>query len=188
MSLLLKIIFVVVAAAVALALAAYGAGSLLPREHTASRRLVLKTASPDAVWARIVDATAAPQWRKDVKAATRLPDRNGHEVWREEFASGNALSYETLGKTPPSRFVRQIVDEQMFGGTWTITLAPNGAGTAITLTENGWVENPIFRVVAKYVMGHDGTMNTYLRHLAVSFGEAAESTSCEGDCAQPPGL
>lgn len=162
----------IVAAIAALAIAVYAWGSFLPREHTASRRLELK-ASPDAVWARIADEAAAPEWRKDVKAATRLPDRNGHEVWREEFTSGNALAYETLEQTPPSRLVRQIVDEEMFGGTWTMTVAPSAAGTTITITENGWVENPLFRIVAKYIMGHDGTINTYLGHLAASFGEAA---------------
>jgi hypothetical protein len=188
MSLWLKIPLLAVGALAALAMAVYVWGSRLPREHTASRRLVLKTATPDAVWARIADEAAASQWRKHVKAAIRLPDRNGHEVWREDFTSGNALSYETLEKVPPTRFVRQIVDEEMFGGTWTITLAPDGTGTAVIVTEDGWVASPIFRVVAKHVMGHDSTMNAYLRHLAASFGEAAESTSCEGECAQPPTL
>ena len=188
MMMFLKIVAAIAGTCVALGLAAYAVGSALPREHVASRRLVLKTASPDVVWARITDEAAAPQWRKDVKAATRLPDRNGHEVWREEFASGNALSYETLEQTPPSRFVRLIVDEEMFGGTWTIALAPDAGGTAITVTENGWVENPIFRVVAKYIMGHDSTMNAYLRHLAESFAEPAEPTPCDSVCERPLSL
>ena len=99
----MKIIFILVGAIAALALIVYAAGSLTPRDHGASRRLVLKSATPETVWARIADATAAPQWRKDVKHVTRLPDSDGHEVWREEYTSGNTLAYETIESVPPSR-------------------------------------------------------------------------------------
>ena len=173
MIVLLKIVAAIVAAIVVFGLGAYALGSTLPREHKASRSLVLK-ANPEAVWARITDEAAAPEWRKDVKSATRLADRDGHEVWREEFTSGNVLGYETLEQIPPSRFVRRIVDEEMFGGTWTIALTPAGSGTTITVTEDGWVANPLFRLISKYIIGHESTMTAYLHDLAASFGETSE--------------
>lgn len=173
MSLWLKIpLFIVAALALALA-ALYAAGSMMAREHTATRRLTLKSAAPGDVWAKVANEAAMPTWRKDVKSTTRLADRNGHEVWREEFKSGNALTYETLEATPPTRLVRAIVDEAMFGGTWTIVVAPEGQGASVTVTEDGWIAAPPFRVLAKYVWGHDATMKAYLTDLATSFGEPA---------------
>lgn len=187
MSILAKIVLVLLGAIAALVLALYGAGSLISRDHVAARRITLKSASPDAVWARITDAVAAPAWRKDVKHVTRLPDRNGHEVWREEFTSGNALAYETTEKTPLTRLVRRIVDEATFGGTWTITIAPEGAGATVSVTERGWIASPPFRPIAKYLMGYDGTINAYLRDLAASFNESADPASCEDVCERTTG-
>ncbi len=176
MSLWLKIPLFVLAVVAAAIAALYAVGSSIAREHTAARRLVLKTATPDAVWAKIATEANAAAWRKDVKSVARLADRNGHEVWRETFASGNALTYETLESAPPTRLVRAIVDEAMFGGTWTIVVEPSGTGTTVTITENGWIEPPPFRVAAKYAWGHDATINAYLRDLAAHFGEAAAIT------------
>jgi hypothetical protein len=173
MSLWLKIpLFVLAAAAFAIA-ALYATGSTIAREHTAASRLTLTTASPDAVWSKIAAEANAATWRKDVKSVARLADRNGHEVWQETFASGNALTYETLEFVAPTRLVRAIADEAMFGGTWTIVVEPSGTGTIVTITENGWIEPPPFRAIAKYVWGHDATINAYLRDLAANFGEAA---------------
>jgi hypothetical protein len=181
----MKIVLILIGVIAVLGLVAYGAGSLIPRDHIAARRLVLKSATPHSVWTRITDAAAAPRWRKDVKQVTRLPDRDGHEVWREEFASGNTLAYETIESVPPSRLVRRIVDEPMFGGTWTIVVTAEGAGAEVTLTENGWIESPPFRIVAKYMMGYDGTINAYLTDLAASFGETAKPSLCEDVCERP---
>ena len=176
MSLWLKPVLLVLAIAAAAIAALYIVGSNLARDHVATRRLTLKTASPDAVWTKIADEAKAPAWRKDVKAVKRLADNNGHEIWRETFASGNALIYETLESVPPTRLVRAIVDETMFGGTWTIVVESSGTGTTVTITENGWIKSPIFRTLTKYAWGHDATMNTYLTNLAASFGEPAAIT------------
>ena len=37
----------------------------------------------EAVWDRIVDFGGLASWRRDVERVERLPDRDGHEVWRE---------------------------------------------------------------------------------------------------------
>ena len=173
MSLWLRLLLFVAALAVAVIAILYAIGSSIAREHTASRRLTLKTAAPDAVWAKIAAEADAAAWRKDVKSVTRLDDRNGHEVWRETFASGNALAYETLEATPPTRLIRAIVDEAQFGGTWTIVVEPAGTGTTVTITEQGWIAAPPFRTLAKYAWGYDATINAYLRDLAASFNEPA---------------
>jgi hypothetical protein len=73
---------------------------------------------------------------------------------------------------PPQRLVSRIADERLpYGGTWTYELAPAGDGTRLTITERGEIYNPVFRFVARFVMGHTATMNGVLRALGARHGE-----------------
>jgi Polyketide cyclase / dehydrase and lipid transport len=160
-------------ALVVLGVLAAAAGTMLPRAHVARRSLRLDRPTTAEVWAVVADIGGASAWRPDVKKVDRTADRNGHAVWIEHGANGD-LAFEVLEATPPRRLVTKIVDSSMFGGTWTYDVdAPAGA-TVLTITENGWVSNPIFRLVAKYVFGHHATIDAYLKNLASRFGEAAD--------------
>jgi uncharacterized protein YndB with AHSA1/START domain len=143
-------------------------GSLLPKGHTAVRTIRLKQ-RPEAVWQAITDYAGAPGWRTEVKKVERLPDQNGHQVWRE--TTDSALTLETLEEAAPRRLVRKIADPSLpFGGTWTYEIAPAEGGCTITITENGEVYNPLFRVISK-MMDPSATIRGYLRALAKKFGE-----------------
>jgi hypothetical protein len=52
-------------------------------------------------------------------------------------------------------------------------VAPSGGGTRVTLTEDGFVDNPFFRVVSK-MMGYHSTLDSYLKALAKRLGDNAE--------------
>jgi hypothetical protein len=58
-----------------------------------------------------------------------------------------------------------------FGGSWDYRIIPEGAGSRITITENGEVYNPIFRFVSRYVIGHTATLDKYLSALATKVGD-----------------
>ncbi len=149
-------------------------GLCLPREHRAARSLKLAKTPPEAVWAVITNHAQDPTWRRDVAASVRLADAHGHAVWQDRFKNGQTMSYETTEASPNQKLVRLIVDSGgPFGGTWTYVLSPEGAGTRLTITEEGWVSNPIFKVVGKFIIGHHATLETYLKHLAVKLGEPA---------------
>jgi uncharacterized protein YndB with AHSA1/START domain len=149
-------------------------GLFLSREHRASRTLRLAKATPEQVWAVITDHARDPEWRGDVKATTRLADQDGHAVWKDEFRNGEAMSYATLEAVAPTRLVRRIVDSGgPFGGTWTYELRAEGAGCRLTITEDGWVSNPIFRTIGKLFIGHHATLEAYLKDLARRLGETA---------------
>ncbi len=62
--------------------------------------------------------------------------------------------------------------ETMFGGTWSIDIVPEPTGSAVTITEDGWVANPIFRFMAKYVFGHHSTIDGILNQVAKTLNEA----------------
>jgi len=68
--------------------------------------------------------------------------------------------------------VAHIADKGLpFGGSWDYRIEPVGAGSRITITENGEVYNPIFRFVSKYFMGHTATIDKYLTALAKRTGD-----------------
>ena len=144
-------------------------GSQLPRSHAASRQG--RFAVPrEAVWAAITDIDAFPAWRGDVKKVQRLPDRDGRPVWIEESRSGK-ITLAVERAEPPRLLVVRIADPDLpFGGTWTYEVAPAPGGCTLTITENGEVYNPIFRFMARFVFGYEGTLVAYVTALEGKLG------------------
>jgi hypothetical protein len=120
-------------------------GATLPRDHVATRSLAVRR-PPEEVWPAIMQAMAA-----------------------------SGVPVDVVESDPPRRQVTRVKDtEKMFGGTWTITITPSPTGSTLTITEDGWVGNPIFRFVSRYVMGHHATMDGMLKDVAKTFGEQPE--------------
>ena len=120
-------------------------GTRLPREHVASRTLRVGR-TPEEVWPVLVRLMASSSVPTDI-----------------------------LENNPPRRLVSRVKDtEKMFGGTWTITITASPTGSTLTITEDGWVGNPIFRFVSRFVMGHHATMDGMLKQVAKRFGEQPE--------------
>jgi uncharacterized protein YndB with AHSA1/START domain len=142
----------------------------LPQGHVAARRARFRQ-PPEGVWAAITDVDAFPSWRPDVKRIERLPERDGRPVWREVGRHG-PLTMEQLEAQPPWRLVGRIADPALpFGGTWTYDIVAVEGGSLLTIRENGEVYNPLFRFLARFVFGHHGTLELYLKSLGRKFGE-----------------
>jgi uncharacterized protein YndB with AHSA1/START domain len=141
-----------------------GVGYLLPAEHRASRSAIL-TASPDQVYAVIVDFAKYPEWRSDLdRIEAPAVAREGSEL-REHGANGE-IPYRVETLVPSSRVVTRISDPSLpFGGTWTYELRPNGTGTELAITEDGVVSNPIFRALSRFVFGHYDAIDAYMADL-----------------------
>lgn len=145
-------------------------GTLIPREHVASRTVRLSR-PPEEVWKAITDFAAHPSWRADLKTMERLPDRDGHAVWREVRRTG-PMTLELVESQPPSRLVTRIADRNLpFGGSWTYEIRGSEGGSLVTISENGEIYNPVFRLMARYVFGYHATMDAYLTALGKKFGE-----------------
>jgi uncharacterized protein YndB with AHSA1/START domain len=162
------------------ALVLYIAGSQMPREHRAQRSVIL-TASRATVWSAITDYAAIPSWWPMVKAVRVEKLADGTELTWNTDSHGNEVPYRTSESRVNERLVRVIASDQLaFGGTWTFDLADaSGGGTQLTITEDGYVNPPIFRAMAKWVFGLDTTMRDYLanleKHLATKSNPATSS-------------
>jgi uncharacterized protein YndB with AHSA1/START domain len=145
-------------------------GWLLPRDHVATR-IGRYRQPPDAIWKAIADVEAMPSWREGLKSVQRLPDRNGFPAHIEVTSSGT-IPMETVEMVPPQKLVTRIADPKLpFGGTWTFEIAPTAEGATLRITERGYVTNPFFRFMSRFVFGQTSTMESYLRSLAKKFGE-----------------
>jgi hypothetical protein len=138
----MKWILIVLAVLIVFVTLAAAMGSRLPREHEASRTLRVRR-TPEEVWAAVTQATAA-----------------------------SSVPVDVLEQDPPRRQVTRVKEtEKNFGGTWTIAIAPTPDGATLTITENGWVANPIFRFVSRFVMGHHATIDGVLKQVAATLNQ-----------------
>jgi uncharacterized protein YndB with AHSA1/START domain len=138
-------------------------GFMLPREHIATRSRTIERSVSD-VWSLLSTLDGYTGWHPGVTAVERLPERNGHAVWRETAKDG-VLTYELVEMRAPQRMVTRIVDEPHFGGTWTYELKPVAKGTEVTITERGEIYNPVFRTLSRFVFGYTDSMDKYLDAL-----------------------
>jgi len=166
----MKWVLVIGAVVVGLVLVVVLIGALLPRDHVASVSAKI-SASPAAVWSAIVQPDAFPTWRGDVRRVEMLTSTATGPSWREYTRSGT-LTMGIEQSEPPRRVVTRILDQNLpYGGVWEYDIAPDGANESrVTITERGWVSNPLFRFVSRFVMGQTSSMEAYLRSLGKHFG------------------
>jgi uncharacterized protein YndB with AHSA1/START domain len=165
-------LLVVLAAITGVVVLVVVAGMLLPKEHTARSHATIN-APPDSVWRALTDVPAFPTWRDDVSRVEMLPSTNGRKMWRE-IGKHDVITLEESAAEPPRRLVLRIADPTLpFGGSWTYDVAPEAAGSRVTITEDGVVHNPVFRFMSRFVFGYYATQEAYLRALGRKFSQDA---------------
>lgn len=145
-------------------------GFALPKGHRASRTVNLNADSA-VVFAAISEFKRYPEWRPDVKKIEVEGSGGQGSLVREDNKMGT-IPYRVEVLQSPSRMVMRIADPKLpFGGTWTYELRAHGNGTTLTLTEDGEVYNPIFRVMQKFFFSPYKTLDTYLANLEKRLGK-----------------
>jgi nicotinamidase-related amidase len=176
---MLHIVLYVMIALFAIVLAMTLAGLALPRAHRAARTARLAR-SADDVWRAIRDIDAQPAWRRGLGRI----ERQDAGRWREHSRHG-VIAFALDEDAPPragapGRLVTRIADDRLpFGGRWIHVVAPDRDdphATRVTITEDGFVTNPLFRFLSRFVFGHATTLEQYLvdlgRHLGVEVSPA----------------
>jgi uncharacterized protein YndB with AHSA1/START domain len=143
---------------------AFVAGWMLPVRHVASGSAAFAV-PPEVIWNAITEVDAFPAWRRDVKKVQRLPDRDGRTAWVEDGQSGR-LTFVVDRHAAPTTLVTRIADPDLpFGGSWTYEIARTAGGSTLTITENGEIYNPVFRLLARFAFGYEATLAEYLKSL-----------------------
>ena len=145
-------------------------GSRLPRDHVATVRAKYR-AAPAVIWTIISDPVHSGSWRKELQSVDLLPTSDGHMAWKEVSSSGT-VDYALTESIPERRFVTRITSPDLpYGGQWEYSFVPAGTGTELTITERGFVNPPLFRVMARLFFGFTSTLQAYHRSLATRLGE-----------------
>jgi hypothetical protein len=144
-------------------------GSLLPRDHLATREARLP-AAPARVAALVREVEKQPDWRRGVRAVEVVERGRSGLVYVERSDDG-AIRFDFREEVPGRLFRSAIADPDLpFGGEWTIALAPEGTGTRIRIEERGSVRNPVYRFFSALVFGHEASMASYLADLEAAAG------------------
>ena len=139
-------------------------GMFLPKGHRASRTVVYQ-APPARVFATITDFARFPEWRSDVKTVELLGDEGRGMRFREQGRHGT-VTYRVERRVPDSTLVTRIDDPSLpYGGAWTLEVKPAPDGASLTITEDGEIYNPIFRVMSKVIFSPYTTIDTYQADL-----------------------
>ncbi|MFQ5637756.1 MAG: SRPBCC domain-containing protein, partial [bacterium] len=122
-------------------------GALVPKEHTATRSAKYNQA-PQEIWNAITDFRAMAEWNSYFKEVKPLPDHDGNAAW-SMISNQGTMPLEVVEIDTNKKLVTRILDEGMpFGGTWTYEIAETDGGAILTITEDGFVRNVIFRFMA----------------------------------------
>jgi hypothetical protein len=151
---------------------AYLYGRRLPREHVVTSSIVL-VAPADTVFKLMRNIAASPEWWSDVKSVERISGLSG-EAWRQDLGPSGSIEVE-VGNVIPGRSMEISIlnaEEQGWGGVWYYEVINSPSGTEVILTEEGWVDSPIFRTLMQ-LRGKYRTIDSYLSSLGAHFGESA---------------
>jgi hypothetical protein len=166
--LLIAVVFIV-AVVIVVALVGY----LLPRNHMASRSNHYNQSS-EIIWTAITDFDSMPSWREGLKSVQHLPSTNGLPSHLEVTTMGN-IPYQTIEMVPPRKLVRRISDPKLpYGGSWTFEIEPASPGATLRITEDGYVSNPFFRFMSRFMFGYTSEIDRFLGALSKKFNETPD--------------
>ncbi|TGL35033.1 hypothetical protein EHQ52_11155 [Leptospira koniambonensis] len=158
----MKIVWVILFSLVGFIVLLVLSGYLFPKDHTASLEKDFSS-SPESIYRIIRNISEYKNWRSGL----RTVDIESETIWTESDLHGNNIRFGIIEERSPNYLKTKILSEDLpFGGGWEFEVIPNGPNTKLKITEKGFVTNPLFRVLSKFVFGHDATMKTYLEDLS----------------------
>ena len=118
-----------------------------------------------------MDVAAQPTWRTGLESVTVENPAPESMKWTE-YGDYGEIPLRVVERVEPSRLVVVIDSKELpFGGRWTYQLDEVDAGTRISITEEGSVYNPLFRVMSSLFMSDYDTLDTFLTDLGKHFSQ-----------------
>lgn len=173
-------ILYIVSGLIGLVLVMGAIGLALPAAHLVARRAKLGKPASE-IWQALADLDGQSRWRRGLRGIEHLDPRGGKPCFRELTSQG-VITYvldedcAPTSSTPGVRITRIADDRLPFGGRWIYELAPD---STLTITEDGFVKNPVFRFLSKTVFSQTATLEHFLRSLAMHLGSDAAPEPAE---------
>ena len=145
----------------------YADGARMPATHSVSVTGVVQ-APPEKVFGLITDVKNGDNWRPEVKSVTTLAPDHGRDHWVEHLAYHQYMTFLAVDTVPTTlRRVKLDDPKAAYGGTWTYELAPGptAESTTVKITEDGYINPPMYRFVMARVMGPTKNLDTYMKNL-----------------------
>jgi len=167
MKMIARGLLVVVGLIVLVSVIAYADGASLPVEHSVTVHGTVN-APPEKVFSLITNVGAGAGWRHEVKSVQMLEPEAGQDRWVEYLGHGVTMKFiatKTVPLDASGHATRDVLlKDPSFGGTWTYDLqpGPTTAQTALTITEAGYVNPPIYRFMMAHVFGMTKNLEQYM--------------------------
>lgn len=151
---------------------ALAGGALMNPEHRAERSVILSVPT-DSIYQLITDFANSAMWRKELLKVEMLPPAEGKLRWIEFSRDNSSWTFEAVRLDPPRRIVIRIAEpDAPVEGSWTISLKPVEEGCAITIIEEGRINNLIFRFIGRLFFSQTESIDAYLKSLAAHYQAA----------------
>jgi hypothetical protein len=112
--------------------------------------------------------------RDHMAARTTALAKPPADVWRALVELGQDPLFEVVEDRPHERRITRVADDSLpYGGRWIYELAPDNGGTRLTITEDGFIKNPIFRFLSATVFSTASTIEKFMRDLGTHLGTPA---------------
>ena len=170
----LRLALVLVVTLIIVAVIAYADGASLPVNHSVSVEGTVP-APPARVFAIITDVANGPSWRKEVKSVQVLPPESGpngpQDHWIENLGHGVKMNFLALRTEPINAAgnALRVVDlkDPQYGGSWTYTITPSDtpAQTHLHITEDGYINPPIYRFIMVHIFGMTKNLDQYMKDI-----------------------
>jgi uncharacterized protein YndB with AHSA1/START domain len=161
---ILRIIVILIAVIVLLSVV----GLLFPRDQSFTRSVQIAQ-PPQAVWNVLTDCITLPSWRPEVTICERMPDENGHAIYRLISRSGGATTIEVDETIPHQSLAIRVLGIPAGGKlTWIFNLTSMNGGTQVSLTQNDSMADLPARIFFRASV-RTQKADTFLRELAAKF-------------------
>lgn len=147
-----------------------GVGYSMPNVHVAQVQAEYR-AGADSTYAVLTDVEQWPQWHPSVESLTPIdgePDRPSYRI----SGPDGSMTITVTGRQPPNRFTT-LADGGMFIGRWTYVVEAIPAGSRVTITEEGRIDNIVIRGLTVF-RSQTGTIERMLRALGTRVGQRVE--------------
>lgn len=170
---LMRILLNIVFGLLILSILAIITGFFLPREKMATGKTIVDKIY-FFVMADISNHYNEASWRSDLDTVIQQEDMDGLQVWMEKYTNGDSALIKTLRITEAD-LVREIMEPNGKDRLRVIQLKDfGGTKTAIKMSEEIILNNPIKRIIYFFDDRYDLFVNQYLKDLRTKYKNEPE--------------